>query len=38
VNNNEIFFSKEGLKNLKEEIKYLEEKKKKEIQKNIRQD
>jgi len=35
VNNNEIFFSKEGLKNLKEEIKHLEGKKRKEIQEDI---
>jgi len=35
VNNNEIFFSKEGLKNLKEEIKYLEGEKRKEIQEDI---
>jgi len=35
VNNNEIFFSKEGLKNLKEEIKYLEREKRKEIQEDI---
>ena len=35
MNNNEIFFSKEGLKNLKEEIKYLEREKRKEIQEDI---
>jgi len=35
VNNNEIFFSKEGLKNLKKEIKYLEGAKRKEIQEDI---
>jgi len=35
VNNNEIFFSKEGLKNLKEEIKHLEREKRKEIQEDI---
>jgi transcription elongation factor GreA len=35
VNNNEIFFSKEGLKNLKEEIKYLEVARRKEIQEDI---
>jgi transcription elongation factor GreA len=35
VNNNEIFFSKEGLKNLKEELKYLEGEKRKEIQEDI---
>lgn len=35
MNNNEIFFSKEGLKNLKEEIKYLEGEKRKEIQEDI---
>jgi len=37
VNNNEIFFSKEGLKNLKKEIKYLEGAKRKKIQENIGQ-
>ena len=35
MNNNEIFFSKEGLKNLKKEIKYLEGAKRKEIQEDI---
>jgi transcription elongation factor GreA len=35
VNNNEIFFSKEGLENLKKEIKYLEGEKRKEIQEDI---
>ncbi len=35
MNNNEIFFSKEGLKNLKEEIKHLEREKRKEIQEDI---
>jgi len=35
VSNNEIFFSKEGLKNLKEEIKHLEREKRKEIQEDI---
>ena len=35
MNNNEIFFSKEGLKNLKEEIKRLEGEKRKEIQEDI---
>jgi transcription elongation factor GreA len=35
VNDNVIFFSKEGLKNLKEEIKYLEGEKRKEIQEDI---
>jgi len=35
VNNNEIFLSKEGLKNLKEEIKYLDGAKRKEIQEDI---
>jgi transcription elongation factor GreA len=35
VNNNEIFLSKEGLKNLKEEIKHLEGVKRKEIQEDI---
>jgi len=35
VNNNEIFFSKEGLKNLKEKIKHLEGEKRKEIQEDI---
>lgn len=35
MNNNEIFLSKEGLKNLKEEIKYLEVAKRKEIQEDI---
>jgi len=35
VNNNEIFFSKEGLKNLKEEIKHLEGEKRKKIQEDI---
>ncbi|GAG56393.1 unnamed protein product [marine sediment metagenome] len=37
MNNNEIFFSKEGLKNLKKEIKYLEGAKRKKIQENIGQ-
>ena len=35
MSNNEIFFSKEGLKNLKEEIKHLEREKRKEIQEDI---
>ncbi|OGD15354.1 hypothetical protein A2V47_06655 [Candidatus Atribacteria bacterium RBG_19FT_COMBO_35_14] len=35
MNNNEIFLSKEGLKNLKEEIKHLEAAKRKEIQEDI---
>ena len=35
MNNNEVFLSKEGLKNLKEEIKYLEAAKRKEIQEDI---
>ncbi|MGB6606872.1 MAG: transcription elongation factor GreA [Atribacterota bacterium] len=35
MNNNEIFFSKEGLKNLKEEIKHLEGEKRKKIQEDI---
>ena len=35
MNNNEIFLSKEGLKNLKEEIKHLEGAKRKEIQEDI---
>jgi len=35
MNDNVIFFSKEGLKNLKEEIKYLEREKRKEIQEDI---
>lgn len=35
MNKKEIFFSKEGLKNLKEEIKYLEGEKRKEIQEDI---
>ena len=35
MNNNEIFFSEEGLKNLKKEIKYLEGAKRKEIQEDI---
>lgn len=35
MNNNEIFLSKEGLKNLKEEITYLESAKRKEIQEEI---
>ena len=35
MNNKEIFFSKEGLKNLKEEIKHLEREKRKEIQEDI---
>lgn len=35
MNNNEIFLSKEGLKNLKEEIKHLEAEKRKEIQEDI---
>jgi len=35
VNNNDIFLSKEGLKNLKEEIKYLEGERRKEIQEDI---
>ncbi len=37
MNNKEIFLTKEGLKNLKEEIKYLEEIKRKEIQNEISQ-
>ena len=37
MNNNEIFLSKEGLKNLKEEIKHLEGAKRKEIQEDISQ-
>ena len=37
MNNQEIFLTKEGLKNLKEEIKYLEEIKRKEIQSEISQ-
>ncbi len=37
MNNNEIFFSKEGLKNLKKEIKYLEGEKRKKIQEDISQ-
>jgi transcription elongation factor GreA len=37
MNNQEIFLTKEGLKNLKEEIKYLEEIKRKEIQNEISQ-
>ena len=36
-NNKEIFLTREGLKNLKEEIKYLEEAKRQEIQKDINQ-
>ena len=35
MNNKEIFFSKEGLNNLKEEIKHLEREKRKEIQEDI---
>jgi len=35
VNNNDIFLSKEGLKNLEEEIKYLEGERRKEIQEDI---
>ena len=35
MNDNVIFFSKEGLKNLKEEIKYLEGEKRKEMQEDI---
>lgn len=35
MNNNNIFLSKEGLKNLKEEIKHLEGEKRKEIQEDI---
>ena len=35
MNDNVIFFSKEGLKNLKEEVKYLEGEKRKEIQEDI---
>jgi len=35
VNNNDVFLSKEGLKNLKEEIKYLEGERRKEIQEDI---
>jgi transcription elongation factor GreA len=34
-NNNEVFLTLEGLENLKEEIKYLEGKKRKEIQEDI---
>ncbi|PIU24678.1 MAG: transcription elongation factor GreA [Candidatus Infernicultor aquiphilus] len=37
MNNQEIFLTKEGLKNLKEEIKYFEEIKRKEIQNEISQ-
>lgn len=37
MNNQEIFLTKEGLKNLKEEIKYLEGIKRKEIQNEISQ-
>jgi transcription elongation factor GreA len=37
MNNQEIFLTKKGLKNLKEEIKYLEEIKRKEIQNEISQ-
>lgn len=37
MNNQEIFLTKEGLKNLKEEIKHLEEIKRKEIQNEISQ-
>lgn len=37
MNNQEVFLTKEGLKNLKEEIKYLEEIKRKEIQNEISQ-
>ncbi|MBU1427494.1 transcription elongation factor GreA [bacterium] len=36
-NNREVFFTVEGLKNLKEEIKYLEGAKRKEIQEDISQ-
>lgn len=35
MNDNVIFFSKEGLKNLKEEVRYLEGEKRKEIQEDI---
>lgn len=35
MNNNDIFLTKEGLKNLKEEIKYLEVVKRKELQEDI---
>lgn len=35
MNDNVIFFSKEGVKNLKEEIRYLEGEKRKEIQEDI---
>jgi len=35
MNNNDIFLTKEGLKNLKEEIKHLGEAKRKEIQEDI---
>jgi len=35
MNNKEIFLTREGLKNLKEEIKYLEGAKRKEIQEDI---
>ena len=35
MNNNDIFLSKEGLENLKEEIKYLERERRKEIQEDI---
>lgn len=35
MNDNVIFFSKEGVKNLKEEIRYLEGEKRKEIQEEI---
>jgi len=37
INNREVFFTVEGLKNLKEEIKYLEGAKRKEIQEDISQ-
>ena len=37
MNNKEIFLTREGLKNLKEEIKYLEGIKRKEIQEDISQ-
>lgn len=35
MNNNEVFLTVEGLENLKEEIKYLEREKRKEIQEDI---
>jgi len=37
TNNREVFLTKKGLKNLKEEIKYLEGEKRKEIQEDISQ-